>query len=336
MKLSRWIQFAAGMAIAAAGLWIFFKDVSLQRLGNELASCHPVPVALSFVLAVLTLWLRAARWSIMLPRPHGSHRKGLFPITMIGFMVNNILPARAGEAVRILLLWKKNRYNAATAIGSLVLERGIDTVVFILFFCVPIFVLLPTSHLSSAAVSLAAIFVVCLAGFALYAMFPLFVKRLCLRATAILPGKLQARAQALITDVTSNLDWLSSIRRTAAVAVLSCLIPLCYVGMVVALVWDVHVLGLLQGMFAIALAALGAAVPLAPGYVGTLHAAMKFGFVTMGLGEDRAAALAILYHAIGYIPVTALGLYYFFRTDMRFRDLSEARSSVDQLDAKGP
>jgi uncharacterized membrane protein YbhN (UPF0104 family) len=77
-------------------------------------------------------------------------------------------------------------------------------------------------------------------------------------------------------------------------------------------------------------AAIGAAIPLSPGYVGTLHAALKQGFILCGIDTNKAVAVATIYHAVGYITVTILGLWYFFRMKISFKDISSSKETMDQ------
>jgi uncharacterized membrane protein YbhN (UPF0104 family) len=67
---------------------------------------------------------------------------------------------------------------------------------------------------------------------------------------------------------------------------------------------------------------MGAAIPLAPGFVGTLHAVLLQGLLFCGLDRDKAVAVTILYHAIPYCAVTALGLFFFLRMKLNFKELT--------------
>jgi uncharacterized protein (TIRG00374 family) len=137
VKIKRIIQLTAGLAITVAGLYVFLRGSDMGQLARELRSADPYALLLCCGMSILSLVLRAIRWRIMLPQIEGAHTKNLFSHTAIGFMVNNILPARAGEAARALLLWRKNGYSPAVSVGSLVLERLVDVLVFTLFFAVP-------------------------------------------------------------------------------------------------------------------------------------------------------------------------------------------------------
>jgi len=91
--------------------------------------------------------------------------------------------------------------------------------------------------------------------------------------------------------------------------------------------------GFLHGLFAQAFAALGAAIPLAPGYVGTLHAIFLQGLVLCGVERDKAGAATIIFHAVAYITVTLLGLYYYFRFQVKFKDISKASDEIEKNEA---
>ncbi|HSE96461.1 MAG TPA: lysylphosphatidylglycerol synthase transmembrane domain-containing protein, partial [Methylomirabilota bacterium] len=86
-----------GVVVSLALLWVAFRGVHVEDLARSLRE-----VRLVFLLPVLLsvfvrFWLTAMRWQVLL-RPTkviGMHR--LFGVTMIGFMANNVLPARMGE-----------------------------------------------------------------------------------------------------------------------------------------------------------------------------------------------------------------------------------------------
>jgi uncharacterized protein (TIRG00374 family) len=65
---------------------------------------------------------------------------------------------------------------------------------------------------------------------------------------------------------------------------------------------------------------LGFTLPGAPGAVGTYHGMTVLGLGLFGVPADRAAGFAILLHALNYIPLTALGLVFFWKLGLTFHD----------------
>jgi uncharacterized protein (TIRG00374 family) len=139
MKISRIVQWLVGIILAGAGLWIFLRNVNGHTLVNQLTHTKPVVIIACAALSIGTIWIRSIRARLLLPHCNKDQQKMLFPIIMIGFMINNILPARMGEAARAMLMWKRNGYSGAISVGSLVLERILDSIVFLSCFFLPVF-----------------------------------------------------------------------------------------------------------------------------------------------------------------------------------------------------
>jgi glycosyltransferase 2 family protein len=327
VKKSTVIQIAGAIVIAGAGLYIFLRDVSVARLWNDLRHTPLWAIGGGVALTFLTLWLRSVRWNLILPKSSTASRKGLFGLVMISFMVNNLLPARIGEAARMVLLWKRNRFTVAESVGSVLLERVLDSVVFLSFFFIPALVLARLRAMVPYAVPLACGAGAVLAALLLYAFFPVRTRAVSRTLLKLLPQRLRDKAQKIGKELVSNLDWIFSPAKCLAVVLLSFVIIACHPGILLLLVRE-NAFGFLSGMFCAACAAIGAAIPLSPGYVGTLHAVLKQGLVQCGIETNRAIAVATLYHAIGYTTVTVAGLYYYFQMKISFKEIGKAKEEL--------
>jgi glycosyltransferase 2 family protein len=338
MKFSRPLQLAAGLALAAGGLYIFFHNVDVARLRTELLSCKPHTIVICAVCSALTILIRALRWKVMLPDVENANKRNLFPIVAIAFMLNNILPARLGEAARVVLLWKKNNYNPAQSIGSIVMERIFDSLAFAACFFIPVFLLssLRNAHIAGAMLFgknltlgfVALLFFACVASVCiilfLYTKFPEKLMKIASTIIKLLPVSLGKKLESIGEDVFSNLEWIFSFKKIICVLGYTALMMLSY-GFIMAIITAQSGFTIVHGIFANSFAAMGAAIPLAPGFVGTLHAVLLQGLLLCGLDREKAIAVTILYHAIPYCAVTALGLFYFFRMHLTFKELTGAK-----------
>jgi glycosyltransferase 2 family protein len=338
MKFSRPFQLAAGLALAAGGLYIFFHNVDVARLKIELLSCKPHTIIICALISMLTILIRALRWKVMLPDAERAHKNNLFPIVAISFMLNNILPARLGEAARVVLLWKKNNYNPAQSIGSIVMERIFDTLAFMSSFFVPVIFIksLRDAHVTSAIFFgknltmgiVAMLFAACVAFVCgilfFYTRMPEKTGGIASYLLKLLPTGIGNKLNSIGADVFSNLKWIFSIKKVIIVIAYTTLMMVCY-GLIMAIITDRHGFTIVHGVFANSFAAMGAAIPLAPGFVGTLHAVLLQGLLFCGLDRDKAVAVTILYHAIPYCAVTALGLFFFLRMKLNFKELSSPK-----------
>lgn len=330
MKVSSFIKIAGGILIAAAGLYIFLKDVKLIEIWNQIKETDWWVIAGVAALSPISLWIRAIRWKILLPARAGSDKKGLFSIVTIAFMVNNILPARIGEAARAFLLWRRNKFTVTESIGSLIIERLIDSLAFLSFLFLPIFFNKGLQNLLVYGLLCLVVFVFAISNIVLYRLFPVFTKKKLQQVMKIVPMKFRPKVEKLGRELLSNLNWAFSMRKVVSVVILSYLTMFCYVGMIWLLGLNIQSFGFLESMFGVAFAALGSAIPLSPGYVGTLHAMLLQGLTLLGVTIERAGAIAVLYHAIGYVIVTLMGIYYFFAINVSMKDLRQAKQEMQE------
>jgi uncharacterized protein (TIRG00374 family) len=350
---SKIIKYAIGIALAALGLCLFFRksgdgdEAVFQTLVREISNTSVASAAACAALALLAIWLRALRLRVMLPdappprlpddpsfdiasvRPT-RHKRGLFAVITVSYMLNNLLPARLGEAARVLLLWKRNGFPATVCVGSLLLERALDILAYLSFLVLPALfspkisaALLDANPIAMLVIWLSAAAFAALAGlFSLYALIPRIFRGAAARVHVFLPLKIRATAGKIGADIESSLDWLFSARKAAAVALFTWATAFCYVAMAWLLVADFRAFGPLEAMFVQAFAAFGSAIPLAPGSIGTLHAVMLSGFTMAGVEAGKARAVTVLYHALQYVTVTVAGLLLLPVLGMKLRDIT--------------
>jgi glycosyltransferase 2 family protein len=339
VKKSTVFQVAGGVALAGVSLWIFLKPYKDRHLDFSVVSSLWKNLCLTpfwviaggIALTILTLWLRSVRWNLILPKSPSASRQNLFGLVMIGFLVNNILPARLGEAARMLLLWKRNRFTVAASVGSVLLERIFDILVFLSFFFIPALFCTGLRQLIPYAIPLASAAGAVLFALVFYAFFPSQSRALGRSLIKHFPLSIQQKTLKTAGELTSNLNWISSPGKCLAMVLLSVGMIACHPAILILLVRDA-LFGVLYGMFAAATAAIGAAIPLSPGYVGTLHAVLKQGLVLCGVEPGKAMVVATLYHAIGYVTVMVVGLYFFLRLRISFKEIGGAK---DELDKEG-
>lgn len=331
MTLTRIVQFLAGIAIAGAGVAVFLHGVDMTQLWTRLRGIPVVSVLASIGLFLLTLKLRALRWRVILAGRQARLTAPLYRITVIGYMLNNIFPARLGEAARALLLWRRREYGILRCVGSLLTERLCDGWVFCLYLMSAIFMVPALERFIWLGWLCAAGVAGIAGGLVLYRRFYGLVMRLSDNIKRLLPGRWHTPYETLRTEVLENLNWVYHGRRSAAVMVLSLATIFCYVGVVVLLVHRWPQFGFFRAMAAQCIGTVGAVIPLSPGYIGTVHAFLRFGLTTAGIGAEQAAAVALVYHAIGYVSVTVLGLFYFTRMDISFDVLARAGEYVKKL-----
>src|SRR5215212_5055360 len=132
---------AIGIAISVALLWWTLRDVRPADLWEVLRHSSLGWWTLAMVSATSIFPLRAIRWRLILDPVADRIPLGmLWRSIAIGMMVNNVVPARAGEFARAYALTRETpRVGFAASFASLAVDRVFDAVVLLLMLIVGMF-----------------------------------------------------------------------------------------------------------------------------------------------------------------------------------------------------
>lgn len=334
-----------GLGVTILCLWLAVRDVPLDEVARVLGETRwPLLLALGVPAQIAAIWIRALRWRHLTDVIQPIPRFSLFRATAVGFMANNVLPGRAGEVVRAWVLSRETGASGAGILGTVVLERVIDSITFLLLASVVLWAG-GTRHVGGgmmvgAAASLLVALILPVGMLIWLRIAPEQALGILHRTlTLALPSRLSDRIEGLLTRFAqglgslrggSHLFWVTfhSVILWGAVSV----IPF-YAG-VLALGIDLGSLGrtLAAGYVTLAAVGLAVALPAAPGFFGTFHLAAKEALSVFGVSDTRAFAMAVLVHGTFWITVTTLGLVLLPFGRAGLRSSLEAASS-DQDDA---
>ncbi len=123
---SAWAHAAAGLAISVVFGWLALRDVSWSAVRASLAGIHPAWLIAALVLLAVAVGMRSERWRLLFPRDDRPPRRAVFWSLAIGYLFNNLLPARAGEAARVVALRREAGVPAMRGAGTVAVERVFD------------------------------------------------------------------------------------------------------------------------------------------------------------------------------------------------------------------
>ncbi len=305
-------------------LWLFFRGANLGEIKKSLLGAKPAPIFWSLVATMATYLIRAIRWQGLL-LPLG--RAGLancFRATVIGFMVNFLAPGRLGEIARPYLLARREGFSASGALATILLERVLDLVTVVFFVA---FWLLagPKRARSEEIVSSLELGGVLGLGFAAVALASMFLfARNPEPSTAVarwffrvLPRRLEVRAARFLETFRGGLGVLvhgSGLMRAFVMSVVLWL-AICLSFWLSARALGVD-LGFGDTFLVIGFLTVGVAVP-TPGAIGGYHYMCSLALTTLfGVATSPAAAVALVAHAISFLPVTILGMVLFVKAGL--------------------
>jgi len=291
------LRTAIGIVISLAALagcvwWALQQDAPKFPQGADSWSLLVIAAVLTFGTAAARGW----RWdSILRFSAIGHRRSDAYGLTAVGYMANNVLPARGGELLRILMLADRSGARRRSVLGTVLTERALDAGTLILLFALLTALNVADSPAGRAPAYIAAgIVVAALAAMGVYlrlriaGRFQSFADRMRLflrpfRLLLSLHGVWLALLTGGIWALESVIFWL------------------------VAQSLELDV-GLLGASLVVVLASFFALIPAAPGYVGTFDAAVLFALKALDVSSGAALGAAITYRFVVFLPITIVGL----------------------------
>ena len=330
-----------GLAVTAVLLWWALRDVSFGAVWAQIRQGDPLLLLAAVAVSTFGFVIRALRWRILLTpvRPDTAFRSRLAAVS-IGFMANNVLPARVGEFARAYALSRLEPVSAGAAFGSLVVERFLDGVVLLLLLIVPTLTAgFPSTGALSEGLGVVILrggilaVVVVMIGLGVMAAWPRAFVRTAERAASRLPGQMARRA---VDALEALLDAIAVLRspRLLALGLLWTLGFWLFNGLsfwLGMLAFGIDT-GLVSAWFTQAVVGFGVAIPSAPGFIGTFHASANFALSGVyGVEEARSLAFAFGYHFGGWIPITVIGLVYAWKLGLSLGDVGASEELVEEV-----
>jgi uncharacterized protein (TIRG00374 family) len=315
-----------GVLISAAFMYLALRGLQLGEFWRALRSASfgwLIPAVLIYFIAV---WGRALRWRFLLRPIKLLSMQDLFVIVVIGYMGNNVYPARIGELIRAYVLRQREGVSVSATLATIIVERILDGVVMLLF----IFVALLFAPMSEWLQR-----VVTIGGLAFFGAFAIFVAlaRSERRAKRVydwlidhlLPTKVREPIRDFADRFMQGLHALRSGRDFLMVLLISPGIWL----VETAVYWLVmqgfdfqvpfYALMLMSGV-----ANLASILPLAPGNVGTFDAPSIEVLKGFSITKALATGYTLVLHVTLWLPITLLGAIFMWREGIKWSEFSEA------------
>ena len=325
--MKRW-QFWVGLAVSAGFLYLALRGLGIGEIWEPLKSARYWWLLPGVAVYFVGVWVRSWRWHYLLRPVKAVPTTTMFPIVAIGYMGNNIYPARAGEVLRAVVLKRKEEISISASLATVVVERVFDGVVMLgfVFLNLPELATLTTAsgfvgNIQTLALWGAVAFLGALAVFLAAAMFPIQAEKVIGKLIQILlPERIQEKVSDIVGRFLNGLESLRSPREAIMVLLTSIVIWLLETGKYwfVMQAFDFQVsffaLMLMNGIVNLA-----TTIPSAPGYVGTFDAPGIAVLTAYGVDQGIAAGYTLVLHAALWLPITILGAYYMLKEGIRWQ-----------------
>jgi hypothetical protein len=296
------------------------------------------PNALLPVIALtfLIMWLRALRWRLLLLAVGHPSRNQAFSASVVGYMVNYIVPVRIGELVRAYLVATESGFSRSAAFATVIVERLVDVFCVLLVLAGISFVIdfSQVSQQFKVGIRTSAL------GFLVVGALVVIALWAVRRHRTLLTSKLQS-IQTRSLQVIVRHAWRIGVFADGIVFPKRLRLRLLFLSQTVAIwlatVGQVQIL--LDGFYfslpweaswlMLVGLAVGVSLPSAPGLIGTFHYAVILVLNGFGIAGADAVSYAIVLHAVSVLPILILGVLIVWHKGLSFSKLLRIKTEPE-------
>jgi uncharacterized protein (TIRG00374 family) len=327
---STWI----GLFFVTFTFYFLFRNVDFQKLLDALAHFKFIWILPGLAAYWLGYVIRGYRWVILLSPIKKCKFTSLFPTLIIGFMMNNLLPARLGEFYRAHLNGKKENISRSSSLASVILERLFDGLTMIVALWASLsFANLPIKVQSMPGAIQHAIqwspwvfgtaFICCFAVL----IFKTATIQVMNYALSHAPSRHRERLMKTGHAFIDGLQILKNFRELLGIMLLSLL---AWTGEFTSYYFIARgfslapsPLDLGSAALLMAVANLGILIPNAPGGVGLFEFIGVALLLPFGIAKETAVGYMFLLHFLFFITITGVGFYFFSKEGLHFKDIGK-------------
>jgi len=319
-----------GVLVSGVLVYLSARGINFTDVVQNFKQIQFTYVLLSIIVVILMQWLRSYRWGVILQPMEKIDQFSLFAVTSVGFLAITAIPARLGELARPYLIAKKSSIKMSSALGTIIVERVLDSfsilsiAVIVLFFSD-----LPSWMIKSSLI----LFFITLIMFCSIAGL-IWHRKNALKTINWFLGRLPGKFAHRIDDVIHRfIDGFQIITHFRLLA---------YLFFISVSIWLVDVLAihLLLKAFGLSLPAMasfvvmiilivGIALPAAPGFIGSWHYSCILALGLFGVDKTPGLSFAVFYHFLSIAIVVILGVIFLPFNKLSFteikKELNQAR-----------
>jgi len=353
------ISLVIGLTISGVAMYFSFRNIPFSDLIAYLKTIQYLWLIPASVIVILSYAVRAVRWRILAAPVVKLGYIEAFNLTMTGFMLNCILPARVGEIVRPAAIMKNHGVPFPAGVATIIAERIFDMIFLIIFMAV----CLSTVHISSdisytykeytlnrATLEAVASGMVKLCVFFVAIIFAVcfeksrkiisgiihFLPKLTSFAGKGFSEKVQKYISTPVDKALHNIaSGFQAIKRFDQM--LLCLLLSFLVWALLALSYYVFAQGcpgmnlsLLEISAVMVIICFVIALPSAPGFWGIWEAGSIFAVSIFGVNMEQAAGYSLANHALQIFPVIIVGIFSALSIGFGTKLLDEAEALAEE------
>ncbi len=285
---------------------------------------------LGVVLILPSFIVRGYRWQFLFPPTTKPYWWNLFSAMMIGYLTNNLLPARAGEFVRAYVLGKKESISKSLVFATIIVERLTDLLVTLFLLALVVWIFPFPSWLISGGISVGIIGLIAICCLVALSIFGKKLIAWGKRFIVFLPDKLIVRLENIAIGFITGVDTLRLKNNLFKYIVYTFLIWL----IETILIWSIAQsfslpLQLHGALFVMLVIGIGSIVPSSPGNVGTFEFFAVSALTFLNITGAASLGFVIVLHAFTFMGALLIGFFCFMESSIKASSIFQASEEID-------
>jgi uncharacterized protein (TIRG00374 family) len=303
------IKIIVGILISLFFLYFALRGIKFTSVLGYLKQANYWFIIPAICFHFLAFYLRSIKWGLITRKFKDINPFGLFPLTAIGLAMNNVLPLRAGEFGRIILLSNKYGISKIQSTITLIIERLFD----IIGLLIVMIVFIHLHHWPSYVTTLLNVATILIILFFLLSPVIIIGVYKTSSHTIFSTNKILRYIKDKIEEVRQGFfiykDWKLTLTITCISIVMWVLEGLSY--FIISYAFNIHI-SLPDFIFVCAIVNMSSALPSTSGFIGTFEFFTITLLTFLGISKSLALSYTLVLHIELLLPVTLVGIYFYF------------------------
>ena len=326
------IRFFIGIMVSLLFLYLALENVDIRVVAASFRNIDFRYLALCIVCQFASLFCRSYLWKNILSFEKDVRYRHSFEALLIGYMGNNVLPFRMGEAMRAYAMGKKEGISRTLSFASIILERLIDLFTLLLFFLTLVLLMkLEEWIILSGIVVFAFLILAILFLYAVASDFLSLPSALYKIAIRYIPEQLTGTVERIAGSFVKGIKLIRSLQQALWLVFLALMAWILWTAILYFGLKAFHLnLPITATLLLSVVVNIGVMVPSSPGFIGVFQYLCIISLSVFSVSKEVALSFSFLVHSIQYIPTTLLG--WLFLTQMHVVSYKMLKKEMEKAD----
>jgi len=301
---------------------LILNHIDFEKMKKAIETANYMYLPLAVASSLVTNIFRTYRWKYIISPIKKISTQSLFSGVAIGYMANNLLPARLGEFVRAYIMGKKEGISKSSTLATIVLERIFDGLALLFFLAfISLLFSLPL-WIKQAGIGAGAFFLFLSAFLILLMIKKTQGIQLIEKFVGLFSFKLAKESSRLLKLFLTGLVVINHKKSVFIIFLFSIIVWLVesMTYYAISLSFGIN-LPVYVSLLVVVIVNIGILIPSAPGYIGAFEFFCISALAIFSIEQNVALSFAIVLHAVLFIPITAIGIFYFWKENLNFAEV---------------